>query len=231
MMYAGSPGVKPAMSKKGRRTSAETLLAMLSDAVDGQPRPWSTQMISEATGLVQQSNHTRIAKLREEQLIDRVDIVGKAHYYKVNQTGIAFLGKNIELVSPERVEEVDPNSCGRRMISACIPNQGANLVENSNGNHRAIQEPERSDSSKPRPEPSRRRQDVLRMVRICGGHGDAAYMVRITRSQRIKSRFIVGDLKWLHENDWIKPNKRWQPDKEDISTWYWFEVVRVTNGG
>lgn len=223
--------MKPAMSKKGRRTSAETLLAMLSDAVDGQPRPWSTQMIREATGLAQQSNHTRITKLRDEQLIDQVDTVGKIHYHKVNQIGIAFLAKNIDLVPSGRVEEVDPNGFGRRMASSHTANQDADLAESSDESQPATQEPERPDPPKPRPEPSRRRQDVLRMVRICGGHGDAAYMVRITRSQRIKSRFIVGDLKWLHENDWIKPNKRWQPDKEDISTWYWFEVVRITNGG
>lgn len=230
-MYAGSPGMKPAMSKKGRRTSAETLLAMLSNAENGQPKPWSTQMIREATGLAQQSNHTRIAKLREEQLIDQVDTVGKIHYYIVNPAGIAFLGKNIDLVPSGRVKEVDPNGFGGRMVSSHTVNQDVDLAESSHESQPATQEPERPDPPKPRPQPSRRRKDVLRMVRVCGGHGDAAYMVRITRSERIKPRFIVGDLKWLHENDWIKPNERWQPDKEDISTWYWFEVVRITNGG
>lgn len=62
------------------------------------------------------------------------------------------------------------------------------------------------------------------MVRVCGGHGDADYMVRITTSDLIERDKIAGDLKWLKDNNWIEPNRLHMPDKEDITTWYWFAI-------
>lgn len=223
------------MATKARRTSTDMLIAMLSDARSGESQPWSGTGAARAAGIAQPTAYARLSKLKTAGLIEPCPTGGKRVKYRVNAAGVGFARKNFQLLKPERIEQLDPDGHARRLLGVPVaprharnpqPSPPVKATTSTKGNptRKKVNGRVGRWRGQDRPTPSERQAAVLRMVRVCGGHGDADYMARITTSGLIERDKISGDLKWLKGSNWIEPNRLHMPDKEDISTWYWFAI-------
>lgn len=217
-MHPEGEKMREKAAAKSRRTSAETILIMLSDAVDGCPQLWSAKAVAEVLSRDRLTAQNRFARLREQGLVEPVVVKGRQHFHRVNLTAVKFLEENFELIDPSLFPALDPNGHGRRLIGIKV------ILHTNNGRNGK----KGGSPSNTRPTPSPRRLDVLRIVRVCGGHGSAAYMARITTSKLVDPDTILSDLKWLSAKGWIKPG--YKPNPDDPSTWFWLALGRQGNG-
>lgn len=223
------------MAITAKRTNADTLFAMLSNAENGEIRVWSCLEMGRFAGIAGPTAYARFTNLKKAGLIESCPTNTKRVKYRVSAEGVVFTRINFRLIKPERIEQLDPAGHARRLLGVPVapprtlspqPSPPVQAATSTNGKpaRKKVNGRVGRWRGKDRPAPSERRAAVLRMVRVCGGHGDADYMVRITTSDLIERDKIAGDLKWLKDNNWIEPNRLHMPDKEDITTWYWFAI-------
>lgn len=220
--YSGAGKVRSIASK------ADSLLRMLSNAINQEVQPWGRDDFADQAGISSAAAIDRFRRLMKDGLIAEHHRASNSIFYVVTPTGVEYLRANIDLLSGIDLENCDPEGHGRAFLESTPPSVEAQELlklleeegsESANGSGKNGKNPDGA-SKDTRKTPNREQQAVLRLVRICGGYGGVDHLSRVgSDSPDINPDTLMKHLDWLEDNGWIKV--QYKPDESDRRTWYW----------